>query len=72
MFGSLMHLAFDAALLSMVLSGVRRGSGIGLDLNVFPADFRHFIRAYLEVGEWSMDFLTVVLGRSNYFTRSLK
>ncbi|PWN97260.1 hypothetical protein FA09DRAFT_330445 [Tilletiopsis washingtonensis] len=69
MLGKLLHLTFDALLLSMVLSGLRRGSGLAVDLKSLPMDARGIVRGWLESGEWAMDFTTVVLGRSSYFER---
>ena len=52
MLGKLLHLTFDALLLSMVLSGLRRGSGLAVDLKSLPMDARGIVRGWLESGEW--------------------
>lgn len=53
MLGKLFHLALDAALVAMVLSGVRRTTGITPSLIQVPSkDARNLLRAYLETGEW--------------------
>lgn len=52
MFGKLFHLCFDAVLISMILSGIRRGSGLSMDLKSLPNDFRQIVRGWLEMGEW--------------------
>lgn len=53
MFGKVFHLIVDAALVAMVLSGVRRTTGISPSVRKVPnKDVRNVLRAYLETGEW--------------------
>ncbi|KAI3614679.1 hypothetical protein GLX27_004397 [Malassezia furfur] len=70
MFGRVMHLVVDAMLISVVLSGIKRNTGLTLSLARIPnRDLRKFFSAYLEAGEWLMDFTVVILGRSRSFER---
>lgn len=53
MFGKFFHLMVDATLVAMVLSGVRRTTGIVPSVHRVPnKDIRNILRAYLETGEW--------------------
>lgn len=48
-----MHLVVDAMLISVVLSGIKRNTGLTLSLARIPnRDLRKFFSAYLEAGEW--------------------
>lgn len=77
MFGRVVHLIVDAMLISVVLSGIKRNTGLTLSLSRIPnRDVRKFFSAYLEAGEWVrdaltqlMDFTVVILGRSSTFER---
>ncbi|WFD39864.1 uncharacterized protein MJAP1_002845 [Malassezia japonica] len=70
MFGRVVHLVVDAMLISVVLSGIKRNTGLTLSLARIPnRDVRKFFSAYLEAGEWLMDFAVVILGRSSSFER---
>ncbi|WFD03657.1 hypothetical protein MOBT1_002350 [Malassezia obtusa] len=70
MFGRVVHLIVDAMLISVVLSGIKRNTGLTLSLSRIPnRDVRKFFSAYLEAGEWLMDFTVVILGRSSTFER---
>ncbi|PFH52545.1 hypothetical protein AMATHDRAFT_1948 [Amanita thiersii Skay4041] len=65
MLGKLVHLAFDALLVSAFLAGVRRTT-----VNqVHNKDIRQLLRSYLEVGEYVFDFAVVIFGRSASFER---
>ncbi|KAN0064247.1 hypothetical protein ACQY0O_003414 [Thecaphora frezii] len=70
MFGRLFHLLFDAVLVSVALSGIKRSTGLTPAVYRIPnKDLRNLTRIYLEAGEWVMDFSIVVLGRSSSFER---
>ncbi|KAL4399347.1 hypothetical protein ACI68E_003724 [Malassezia pachydermatis] len=57
-------------LVSVVLSGIKRNTGLTLSLGrIRHTEIRRFLSAYLEAGEWLMDFAVVVLGRSSSFER---
>lgn len=67
-----MHYSFDALLISTVLAGVRRSTGLTLKSNAIENnDARSIVARYLEVGEWMLDTGTTVLGASGYFERRL-
>ncbi|KZT12613.1 DUF1748-domain-containing protein [Laetiporus sulphureus 93-53] len=70
MFGTLIHLGFDALLLSAFLAGIRRTTGLTPKLSDVPnKDIRQLLRSYLEFGEYIFDFAVVVFGRSSSFER---
>ncbi|EPT03120.1 hypothetical protein FOMPIDRAFT_1159192 [Fomitopsis schrenkii] len=70
MFGTLIHLCFDAALLSAFLAGIRRTTGLTPKLSDVPnKDVRQLLRSYLEFGEYVFDFGVVIFGRSSSFER---
>ncbi|ETS61373.1 hypothetical protein PaG_04400 [Moesziomyces aphidis] len=70
MFGRIFHLLFDAMLVSVALSGIKRSTGLTPAVSRMPnKDLRNLMRIYLEAGEWIMDFSVVILGRSSSFER---
>ncbi|TFK85902.1 DUF1748-domain-containing protein [Polyporus arcularius HHB13444] len=70
MFGTLIHLGTDAALLSAFFAGIRRTTGLTPKLSDVPnKDVRQILRSYLEFGEYLFDFAVVVCGRSSSFER---
>ncbi|KAF5364073.1 hypothetical protein D9756_000578 [Leucocoprinus leucothites] len=67
---SLVHLGFDAMLLSAFLAGVKRTTGLTPALSQVPnKDIRQILRSYLEFGEYIFDFAVVIFGRSSSFER---
>jgi len=70
MLGKLVHIGFDALLISAFLAGVKRSTGLTPALSQVPnKDIRQILRSYLEVGEYAFDFAVVVFGRSSSFER---
>ncbi|KAL5508098.1 hypothetical protein ACEPAH_5716 [Sanghuangporus vaninii] len=70
MLGKLVHLGFDALLISAFLAGVKRSTGLTLALSQVPnKDMRQLLKSYLEAGEYIYDFAVVVFGRSSSFER---
>ncbi|KZT26909.1 DUF1748-domain-containing protein [Neolentinus lepideus HHB14362 ss-1] len=70
MFGKLVHLGFDAILISAFLAGVKRNTGLTPALHQVPnKDIRQLLRSYLEAGEYVFDFAVVIFGRSSSFER---
>ena len=79
MLGRVLHVVVDAMLISMVLSGIKRNTGLTVALaGIKHLEMRQFVSAYLEAGEWVrrdaltsqlMDFTVVCLGRSSSFER---
>ncbi|ROV94838.1 hypothetical protein VPNG_09296 [Cytospora leucostoma] len=74
--GKLAHYAFDAVLISTVLAGIRRSTGltptfkdekiIGGDNNT---EVKKWVTRYLAVGETAMDWAVVTAGQSGWFER---
>ncbi|KAH8118498.1 hypothetical protein DFH11DRAFT_1567643 [Phellopilus nigrolimitatus] len=63
MFGKLIHLGFDALLISAFLAGIKRSTGLTLALARVPnKDMRQLLRSYLEMGEYTFDFAVVIFG----------
>lgn len=53
MFGRFFHLVVDAMLISVVLSGIKRSTGLTPAVRRVPnKDVRNLVRVYLETGEW--------------------
>ncbi|SHO79325.1 Similar to S.cerevisiae protein YIL156W-B (Putative protein of unknown function) [Malassezia sympodialis ATCC 42132] len=70
MFGRVLHVFVDVMLISVVLSGIKRNTGLTVALHrIRHTEVRKMMSAYLEMGEWLMDFAVVVLGRSRSFER---
>ncbi|EAU83056.2 hypothetical protein CC1G_13338 [Coprinopsis cinerea okayama7 len=69
-FGRLFHYAFDAALLSTVLAGVRRSSGFSPDTTLISdPTARGIADKFLGVGETVFDMLQGTAVNSSYFKR---
>lgn len=67
-----MHLSFDAVLLSALIAGVRRNTGLTLRPNTIEnKDAKAVIAKYLEVGEWMLDTSATLMRASGYFERRL-
>ncbi|KAJ8072557.1 hypothetical protein PQX77_003746 [Marasmius sp. AFHP31] len=68
--GRLVHYAFDAAMLSTVLAGVRRSSGFTPDASKIeqPA-LRTAAETFLSVGETVFDMVQGTAVNSQYFKR---
>ncbi|KDQ64998.1 hypothetical protein JAAARDRAFT_28663 [Jaapia argillacea MUCL 33604] len=70
MLGKLVHIGFDALILSAFLAGVKRNTGLSPALHLVPnKDLRQLLKSYLEFGEYIFDFSVVIFGRSGYFER---
>ncbi|KAG6830616.1 hypothetical protein H0H92_015708 [Tricholoma furcatifolium] len=70
MLGKLIHLGFDALIISAFLAGIRRTTGLTPALATVPnKDIRQLLRTYLECGEYIFDFAVVIFGRSSSFER---
>ncbi|KAF4574580.1 hypothetical protein EYR40_005678 [Pleurotus pulmonarius] len=70
MLGKLVHIGFDALLISAFLAGIRRTTGLTPALSQVPnKDIRQLLRSYLEFGEYVFDFAVVIFGRSESFER---
>merc|ERR1711939_525410 len=76
--GRVAHYAFDAVLISTVLAGIKRSTGLTLKAASMPnspknTDTEQNVQAwldrYLGVGEWVMDQSIAVMSSSSYFER---
>ncbi|KJA24608.1 hypothetical protein HYPSUDRAFT_38672 [Hypholoma sublateritium FD-334 SS-4] len=70
MLGKLVHIGFDALLITAFLAGIKRTTGLTPALSQVPnKDVRHLLNSYLEFGEYAFDFAVVIFGRSSSFER---
>ncbi|KAG2185906.1 hypothetical protein INT43_002344 [Umbelopsis isabellina] len=70
MLGRLFHLTAEAVLLSAVLAGIKRNTGLQpATSKIQSKELRKYIDGYLSVGEWVLDTTTVLMNNSSYFER---
>ncbi|ORZ11433.1 hypothetical protein BCR42DRAFT_421120 [Absidia repens] len=70
MLGRLFHFTADAVLLSTVLAGVKRNTGLQPKTSTIEnEDIRGYVQKYLNVGEWVLDNSLVFMTNSSYFER---
>ncbi|KAG0252179.1 hypothetical protein BG011_007144 [Mortierella polycephala] len=70
MFGRLFHYAADAILLSAVLAGIKRSTGLTVaSSRIESKDVRSAVDRYLNIGEWVMDQGIALMSTSKYFER---
>ncbi|KAI0158317.1 hypothetical protein GGR57DRAFT_500428 [Xylariaceae sp. FL1272] len=70
--GRLGHYAIDAVLISTVLAGMRRSTGLTFKsekLTGENGEMNKWVNKYLGVGEWVMDQSVAFAGTSGYFER---
>ncbi|KAK8133104.1 hypothetical protein PG999_001277 [Apiospora kogelbergensis] len=73
--GKLLHYSVDAVLISTVLAGMRRSTGLTPSFqggNIIGEDNKEaskWIEKYLGVGEWVMDTSVAMAGSSSLFKR---
>ncbi|RMD43889.1 hypothetical protein DV735_g1262, partial [Chaetothyriales sp. CBS 134920] len=76
--GRVAHYAFDAVLISAVLAGIKRSTGLTLKSSSFAgapsgkdhsAEIQTWVDRYLGVGEWVVDQSIAIMGSSQYFER---
>ncbi|KAK4177789.1 hypothetical protein QBC36DRAFT_345168 [Triangularia setosa] len=72
--GRLSHYAFDAVLISTILAGMKRSTGLTFQVDQIGEQesdpFRKFMNRYLGVGEWVMDQSVAIAGSSKWFKRT--
>ncbi|EMR10186.1 hypothetical protein PNEG_03594 [Pneumocystis murina B123] len=68
-FGKIVHISFDLILVSSVLAGIRRSTGLTIKTNMFDKDTEMFIDKYLSLGNWVMDQSIAFMTTSKYFER---
>ncbi|KAI5961592.1 uncharacterized protein KGF55_003909 [Candida pseudojiufengensis] len=70
MIGRLAHIGIDLVLISGVLAGIKRSSGITPNLDLIEnKDVRNYAGKYLNFGELFLDSTGAFLGSSQFFTR---
>jgi hypothetical protein len=71
--GRLAHYAFDAVLISTILAGMKRSTGLTLRAEKVTGEkesqVTSWIDKYLGVGEWVMDQSVAIAGSSSWFER---
>lgn len=68
--GRIFHFSFDLVLVSTILAGVKRSTGLTIKTNDFEnKDTRSYIERYLDVGEWVFDTSVAFMSTSSYFER---
>ncbi|KAK9464145.1 uncharacterized protein V1516DRAFT_662263 [Lipomyces oligophaga] len=66
--GRLFHFSVDLVLVSAVLAGVKRSTGITFKSEAIEnSDVRTAVTKYLDVGEWVLDASVVFMNNSPYF-----
>ncbi|KAI7907569.1 uncharacterized protein BX663DRAFT_491343 [Cokeromyces recurvatus] len=70
MWGRLFHLTADAVLISTVLAGIKRNSGLQpATSKIENEDVRKYVEQYLRIGDWVIDSSLVYMNNSPYFER---
>ncbi|GAA5811778.1 hypothetical protein MFLAVUS_005221 [Mucor flavus] len=70
MWGRLFHFTADAVLISAVLAGIKRNSGLQpATSQIENEDVRKYVNKYLDIGEWVVDSSVVFMNNSAYFER---
>ncbi|KAK7913984.1 hypothetical protein PG985_011687 [Apiospora marii] len=71
--GKLLHYSVDAVLISTVLAGMRRSTGLTFQgsqiMGENNKEASKWIEKYLGVGEWVMDTSVAMAGSSSFFKR---
>lgn len=71
MLGKLVHLSADAFLLSALLAGVKRTSGLTVDTSRLPdPTVKSIADKYLGLGEFAFDSTVAAARASQFFTKS--
>ncbi|KAG0234046.1 hypothetical protein BGW42_006912 [Actinomortierella wolfii] len=70
MLGKVVHYAADAILVSAVLAGIKRSTGLTVASNkIENNDVRNAVDKFLNVGEWVVDQSILIMSASQYFER---
>ncbi|KAI9476631.1 DUF1748-domain-containing protein [Zychaea mexicana] len=70
MWGRIFHFTADAVLISAVLAGIKRNTGLKPAVSqIENDDVRKYVQKYLDVGEWMFDNSVVFMNNSPYFER---
>ncbi|CCE86538.1 Piso0_005033 [Millerozyma farinosa CBS 7064] len=69
--GKVTHYACDLVLVSIILAGIHRNTGLVFDTsNLSSIDFRRWIAKYLKFGEKCYDYTVYLLKVSGYFKQN--
>ncbi|KAF9338230.1 hypothetical protein BGZ93_003812 [Podila epicladia] len=70
MISKIVHYAADAVLVSAVLAGIKRSTGLSVATHKIESnDVRGYVDQYLSVGEWVVDQGSAFMAASSYFER---
>ncbi|KAF9135979.1 hypothetical protein KI688_001410 [Linnemannia hyalina] len=70
MIGKLAHYAADAILVSAVIAGIKRSTGLSVATEkIESGDVRSYVEKYLSVGEVVIDQTAAFMATSSYFER---
>ncbi|VEU24380.1 DEKNAAC105681 [Brettanomyces naardenensis] len=68
--GKLIHYAVDLTLLTAVLAGVKKSSGVEPNVDLIKQqDLNKYTKKYLELGDTLFDKAVDWMGQSSYFVR---
>ncbi|KAK9451623.1 uncharacterized protein V1518DRAFT_409057 [Limtongia smithiae] len=68
--GRIIHYSVDLVLVSAVLAGVKRSTGLAFKTDsIESTDVRSAVTKYLDVGEWVLDTSVAFMNSSPYFIR---
>ncbi|KAG2226781.1 hypothetical protein INT45_005746 [Circinella minor] len=70
MWGRLFHYTTDAVIISAVLAGIKRNTGLQPAVSqIENDDVRTYVKKYLDIGEWMFDNTVMFMNNSPYFER---
>ncbi|ORY06942.1 DUF1748-domain-containing protein [Basidiobolus meristosporus CBS 931.73] len=70
MLGKLVHYTADAVLVSAMLAGIKRSTGLTLAVDKIESqEVRNVVVKVLNVGEWVFDQTVLLMNLSSYFER---
>ncbi|CAG8453797.1 197_t:CDS:2 [Dentiscutata erythropus] len=70
--GRLFHYATDAILISALLAGIKRSTGLTFATErIKNRNIRNIVNTFLGVGEWVMDKCIMYMSSSPYFVKKL-
>jgi len=73
MLGRILHLAFDAVLVSAALAGIKRSSGLSINVEqIKNEEIQKAVKRYLDFGDWTLDQGIAVASSSPWFKRETR
>ncbi|RIA95272.1 hypothetical protein C1645_689144 [Glomus cerebriforme] len=68
--GKIVHIAADAVLVSAVLAGIKRSTGLSVATHkIENQEIKNAVVKFLNVGEWVVDQSILIMSNSAYFER---